>query len=320
MKYSLGIDIGGTNLKVGLVGRNRKIFMEKRVKTDAGGGYEHVRDAIIGACKDLMAQAEITTSDIRQIGIGCPGTCNQQTGCVEYSNNLGWNNVPLRNDIEAAFGVKTYLDNDANAAAYGEYLAGAAKGCNSAIIITLGTGLGAGIIINGKLFSGSNYAGAEIGHTVIVADGKSCTCGRKGCFEAYSSATGLVRMTREKLEQFPDSIMAKIAEKDGKISGRTAFKAEREGCPVGADVVKEYIKYLACGLINVINVFQPDILCIGGGVCNEGDYLLNPLKELVASEIYSKNSAKNTRITICELGNTAGIIGAAMLGSRRRRV
>ncbi len=320
MKYSLGIDIGGTNLKVGLVGRNRKIFMENRVKTDAAKGYEHVRDSIIKACNELLEQAKITSSDLKQIGIGCPGTCNQQTGFVEYSNNLGWNNVPLRNDVEAAFGVKTYLDNDANAAAYGEYIAGAAKGCDSAVIITLGTGLGAGIIINGKIFSGSNYAGAEIGHTVIVADGKPCTCGRNGCFEAYSSATGLVNMTKEKLEQHPDSIMAQIAKKDGKISGRTAFKAEREGCSVGTEVVREYIKYLACGLINVINVFQPDILCIGGGVCNEGEYLLNPLKELIAREIYSKNSAKNTKITICELGNTAGIIGAAMLGSRRRRV
>ena len=319
MKYSLGIDIGGTNLKVGLVGRKHTIYMEKSVKTDVSRGYEQVRDTIIEACNDLMKEANVTVSDLKQIGIGCPGTCNQKTGYVEYANNLGWNNVPLRNDIESAFGVKTYLDNDANAAAYGEFIAGAAKGRDSAVIITLGTGLGAGIIINGKLFSGSNYAGAEIGHTVVVADGKPCTCGRKGCFEAYSSATGLVNMTKEKLRQNPESIMARIAQQDGKVSGRTPFKAEREGCPVGAEVVREYIKYLACGLVNVINVFQPDILCIGGGVCNEGEYLLNPLKELIAREIYSKNSTKNTETTICELGNKAGINGAAMLGNKRRR-
>lgn len=319
MEYSLGIDIGGTNIKAGLVDDNFSIVETKRVKTLSARGYEATRNDIIKLVQSVIDVTEVNFADIKRIGIGCPGTCNGDTGIVEYSNNLHWNNVPLRSDIEKAFGKKTYLDNDANAAAYGEFLAGAAKGCNSAVIITIGTGLGAGIIIDGKIFSGSNFAGAEIGHTVIEVDGKSCTCGRNGCFEAYSSATGLVNMTKEAIALHPDSRMSEVIEEEGKVSGRTAFKAARLGDVYGQQVVDKYIKYLACGLVNVINVFQPDILCIGGGVCNEGDNLLVPLKKQINESIYSKNSSKNTEITICKLGDKAGIIGAALLGKAMQK-
>ena len=232
---------------------------------------------------------------------------------MEYSNNLGFVNTPLRTDIESRFGVPTSLGNDADAAAFGEYCAGAAKGADTAVVITLGTGVGSGIIIDGKIYSGSNYAGGEIGHTVIVVDGRPCTCGRRGCFEAYSSATGLVNMTREAAEKFPESLMAKIIRQEGKVSARTAYQAMKQGDEAGKSVTDMYVKYLAVGITNVINIFQPDILCIGGGVCNEGDTLLIPLKEAVAEQVYSKRSAKNTGIVICSLGNDAGIIGAAML-------
>ena len=222
-------------------------------------------------------------------------------------------NVPLRADTEKEFGVPVYLENDANAAAFGEFLAGSAKGANSAVVITLGTGVGSGIVIDGKIYRGSNYAGGEIGHTVIVMDGLPCTCGRRGCFEAYSSATGLVHMTTQASELNPDSLMTKLIREEGKVSARTAYKAMKAGDPVGKAVTEQYVKYLSCGIANVINTFQPDILCIGGGVCNEGDNLLIPLKAAVAEQIYSKHSAKNTEIVICSLGNDAGIIGAAML-------
>ena len=250
------------------------------------------------------------------VGLGCPGTCNLDTGIVEYSNNLKWNNVPLRDYVAKALGIPAYIENDANAAALGEFYAGAAKGSKSAIIITLGTGLGAGIIIDGKLFSGSNYAGAEIGHTVINVDGEQCTCGRKGCFETYCSATALVKFTKRAIEKCPDSAMVRLAEEEGKVSGRTAFKAATAGDKAGQEVVDYFIKNLACGLINTINVFQPDMLCIGGGVSNEGDNLLNPLKDYINKEVYSKNSSNNTKITLCSLGNNSGIIGAALLGKQ----
>lgn len=312
MAYYIGIDIGGTNIACGIVDDNFNIAARSKVKTNAPRPYAQILDdiksAVILACTELG----ISPSQAECIGIGCPGTCNAD-GVVEYSNNLGFENVPLRADIEAEFGVKTYLGNDADAAAFGEFTAGAAKGADNAVVITLGTGVGSGIIINGRIYSGSNCAGGEIGHTVIVADGRPCSCGRKGCFEAYSSATALGRMTAEAAAENPNSLLAKQIELDGKCGARTAYIAMRNGCPVGTAVTEQYVKYLACGIANTINVFQPDILCIGGGVCNEGETLLAPLKKAVAEQVYSRNSKKNTQIAVCSLGNDAGIIGAAML-------
>ena len=224
----------------------------------------------------------------------------------------------MKKYIPESIDKPVFIENDANAAAYGEYVAGAAKGAENAVCITLGTGVGGGIIINGKIYSGFNFAGAEIGHMVIDANGPQCTCGRKGCFEVFSSATGLVKMTKEAMEVDKDSAMHKIkAERNGKISARTAFDAMKLGDKTAKEVVDKFIKYLAIGLTNTINIFQPDVLCIGGGVCNEGDTLLLPVKELVKQEDYAKNSPKNTEIVIAKLGNDAGIIGAAFLGNSK---
>lgn len=315
MAYYIGVDVGGTNIACGIVDDNCNIIARSKVKTNEQGKAEYtvVLEKIKSAVRIACDEAEIAVSAAHSIGIGCPGTCNSDSGIVEYSNNLGFLNVPLRKDIENEFGIPVYLDNDANAAAFGEFVSGAAKGANSTVVITLGTGVGSGIVIDGKIYRGANFAGGEIGHTVIVTDGEPCTCGRRGCFEAYSSATGLVRMTSRAIEKNPGSLMAKMANDDGKISARTAYKAMKDGDEVAKEVTEEYIKYLSCGIANVINTFQPDILCIGGGVCNEGNTLLIPLKAAVASQIYSKRSEKNTDIVICSLGNDAGIIGAAML-------
>lgn len=313
MAYYLGIDIGGTNIACGIVNDNCEIIARSKVKTNAPRPYGEILADIIRGAKLACEEAGISPSELDSVGIGCPGTCNQDTGAVEYSNNLGFVNVPLRPDVKKALGVKTFLGNDADAAAYGEYCAGAAKGAENAVVITLGTGVGSGIIIGGKIYSGSNFAGGEIGHTVISVDGRPCTCGRKGCFEAYSSATGLVNITRDYAEKYPASLMAKLIKQDGRISARTAYAAMKQGDEAGRIVTDEYVKYLAVGIANVINIFQPDVLCIGGGVCNEGDTLLVPLKKAVKEQVYSKNSAKNTEIVICSLGNDAGIIGAAML-------
>lgn len=315
MRYSLGIDIGGTNIAAGVVDENYRIISEYKVKTHSDRSYDLVLDDIVLAGQTAVANAGMTMQDIDRVGLGCPGTCNLNTGIVEYANNLGWNNVPLVSYINKALEIPVFFENDANAAALGEYAAGAAKGAKSAIVITIGTGLGAGIIIDGKLFSGSNYAGAEIGHTVINVDGEQCTCGRKGCFEAYCSVPALIRYTKQAIEKYPDTLMKEISDKAGKVSGRTAFAAAKQGDKAGKEVVDTFIKNLACGIINTINVFQPDVFCIGGGVSNEGDYLLNPLKEKINSEVYSKNSLHNTKIVLCQLGNKSGIIGASILGS-----
>ena len=316
MGYSLGIDIGGTNIAAGVVDDNFDIIATGKIKTNSDRGYEAVLKDIAEAGRLAVSKAGMSIKDMDWVGMGCPGTCNPESGLVEYSNNLRWENVPLQKYVGDSLGIPAYIENDANAAALGEFYAGAAKGSKSAIIITLGTGLGAGIIIDGKLFSGSNYAGAEIGHTVINVDGEQCTCGRRGCFETYCSATALVKFTKRAIEKNPESAMVKIAEREGKVSGRTAFNAAKVGDKAGQEVVDFFIKNLACGLINTINIFQPEILCIGGGVSNEGDTLLAPLKSRIEKEIYSKNSRNNTKIVLCSLGNSSGIIGAALLGKQ----
>ncbi|MDR2558211.1 MAG: ROK family protein [Oscillospiraceae bacterium] len=307
--YYIGVDIGGTNISAGAVSESGELLFKKSVKTGKERDYEDILKDIIALVNEIKNEG---SDGAKSIGLGCPGSCNKNTGTVEFSGNLNWHNVPLAADVQRAAELPAFLENDANAAAYGEFVSGAAKGLNSAVIITLGTGVGAGIIIDKKVFCGENFAGGEIGHNVISVDGPPCTCGRSGCFEVFSSATGLIRMTDEIMQKNPNSAMHSITEEMGKISARTAFIAAKQGDEAGKKVVDDYIKYLACGIANVINTFQPDCLCIGGGVCNEGDYLLVPLRELVAREIYTRNSAKNTEIFTCKLGNDAGIIGAAL--------
>ncbi len=314
MKYYIGIDLGGTNIKAGVVNENYEIISKATTKTMLPRPAEEICADMAKVSLEAMEQAGLELENIESIGIGTPGTANSETGIIEYSNNLGFLNLPVVELMQKYINKPFYVENDANAAAYGEFIAGAAKGANDAVCITLGTGVGGGIIINGKIYSGFNFAGAEIGHTVIDPNGPECTCGRKGCFEVFSSATGLVRMTKDAMLEDKASVMWQMNEEDGKVSARTAFNAMRAGDRAGKAVVDKYIRYLACGITNTINIFQPDILCIGGGVCNEGDPLLLPLKELVAKEIYTKNSAKNTEIVIAKLGNDAGIIGAAFLG------
>ena len=314
MKYYIGIDLGGTNIKAGVVSEDFEIVAKATCKTDLPRPGEEICADMAKVALEAVKEAGLTLDDIEAVGIGTPGTANSATGVIEYSNNLGFLNFPVVELMRTHIDKPCYVENDANAAAYGEFVAGAAKGANDAVCITLGTGVSGGIIINKKIYSGFNYAGAEIGHTVINVDGPQCTCGRKGCFEVYSSATGLIRMTKEAMEKDPASALHAEVEEHGKVSARTAFNAMRKGDATAKQVVDDYIKYLACGIANTINIFQPDILCIGGGVCNEGDPLLLPLKEQVAKEVYTRNSEKNTEIVIAKLGNDAGIIGAAFLG------
>lgn len=317
MRYSLGIDIGGTNVTASVADENARLLNKYRVKTKRERSAEEIIADIVTLARETIDETGLASAEIGYVGVGCPGTCNCETGIVEYSNNLRWSGVPLRDILSEKLSKPVFLENDANCAAYGEYIAGRAKNANNAVILTLGTGLGAGVIINGEIYRGSNYAGAEIGHTVICADGAACTCGRRGCFEAYASATALVRMTEEAMDRHRDSLMHKVSWQEGRVTGRTCFNAARLGDVYGKEVAQRYINYLAIGIVNVINVFQPDILCIGGGVCNEGDNLLLPLKKQISGEIYSRNSKKNTEIAMCSLGNDAGIIGAAMLGDSK---
>lgn len=315
MKYYIGIDLGGTNIKAGVVNENFEIIAKATTKTLCPRPAKEICDDMAKVSIEAAEKAGISIDDVEWIGIGTPGIADNVNGTIPYSNNLDFHDVPVRKYIQEHINKPVYVANDANAAAYGEFVAGAAKGAKDAVCITLGTGVGAGIIVDGKILTGSNLAGAELGHIVIEVDGPQCTCGRKGCFEVFSSATGLIRMTKEAMDADPASIMHKMAAEDGKVSARLAFNAMRAGDKSAKEVVDKYIKYLAAGITNAINIFQPDVLCIGGGVCNEGDPLMVPMRELVKKEVYTRMLDKNTRIEVAALGNDAGIIGAAFLGN-----
>lgn len=315
MKYYVGIDLGGTNIVAGVVDENYNIITKASTKTNRPRPAKAIADDMAKMSLQAIKDANLSVDDIEWIGIGTPGIANSKEGIIEYSNNLEFENVPIVKYIQEHINKPVYVENDANAAAYGEYVAGAGKGHNSLVCITLGTGVGGGVVTDGKILTGFNYAGAELGHTVIEVDGVQCSCGRKGCFEAYASATGLIRMTKEAMEKDKDSSMwALVRERNNKVSARISYDAMRMGDKSATEVVDKFVKYLSAGLTNVINTFQPEVLCIGGGVCNEGDALLLPVKELVSKEVYTRNSPKNTEIVIAKLGNDAGIIGAAFLG------
>lgn len=312
MKYYVGIDLGGTNIVAGVVNEKYEIISKAKTPTNRPRSCEAICEDMARVALEAVALAGLTVDDIESVGVGAPGTVNSDTGVIEYSNNLDFYDAPVARLIRKVIDKPVYCENDANAAAYGEFVAGSAKGANNAVCITLGTGVGGGIIIDGKIYSGFNFAGAELGHMVVEVDGPKCTCGRCGCFEVYSSATGLIRMTKESMDANPDSKMHEMM--GDHVSGRLAFNAMRAGDEAAKGVVDKYIKYLAAGIANTINIFQPEVLCIGGGVCNEGDALLVPLKEAVNREIYTRRGGKNTEIVIASLGNDAGIIGAAFLG------
>ncbi len=313
--YYIGVDLGGTNIAVGIVNEEGKLLRKGSVPTEAKREADEIIKDMASLCQKLIDEEGITVSDIEYAGIATPGTANSETGVVVYANNLPFLNYPLADKLCEFLGVKKVLiENDANAAAKGEAACGAAKGYKNSVMITLGTGLGGGIIIDNKVYSGFNFAGAELGHIVIEVNGKPCSCGRKGCWEAYSSATGLINMTKDKLASVKDTVMHDLVAKEGKVSGRTAFDAMRMGDKAAQEVVDEYIYDLAMGVTNIINIFQPEVLVIGGGICNEKNYLLDPLNAIVDHEQYSRNSDKKTILRIAELGNDAGIIGAAMLG------
>ena len=317
--YTIGVDLGGTNIAIGLCDENLNMIDKGSVPTLADRDGELIIRDMANLAAEIIKRNNLTVSDIASVGIATPGAANSKTGVVEYANNLPFLNFPIAEIFKKYLPVeKVLIANDANAAALGEALAGAAKGTKNSVMITLGTGVGGGVIIDGKIFDGGiNCAGAELGHIVIVAGGRQCSCGRRGCWEAYSSATGLSRMTKEKMNELKlkgiPSLLFDEAEKDGKVSARTAFNAMKRGDKHGAVIVDEYIKYLAEGITNIINIFQPEILTIGGGVCNEKEYLTKPLLEIVESEQYTRNNANKTKVVTAVLGNDAGIIGAAGL-------
>jgi glucokinase len=318
--YTIGIDLGGTSIKAGLCDDALNIIDKESAPTLSHRSGEEIVADMAELAKNLIVRNKLTIDNIKYVGIATPGIANNKLGMVEYANNLPFKNFPMADLFKKYLPINTvYIANDANAAALGEALVGAAKGSKSSIMVTLGTGVGAGIILDGKIFSGSlNDAGAELGHTVICAGGRQCSCGRRGCWEAYSSATALIDITKAKMKELKikgiPSLLFDCADREGKVSARTAFNAKYRGDRYGEAIVEDYINNLAIGVTNLVNTFQPEIICIGGGVSGEKEKLIDPLAIIVASEQYTRNNEKKTQIKVATLGNDAGIVGAAGLG------
>jgi glucokinase len=276
----IGIDLGGTNIAVGLVTEEGKIIEKVSVPTGASRHADEIVKDMAECCFEVCRRAGVDISEIDFCGIASPGICNNEKGLVECTNNItSINTYPMVAKLRELTGIKNMaIENDANAAAKGEAEVGAAKDYKTSVMVTLGTGVGGGVVIDHKIYKGFNFAGGELGHTVIVKDGEPCTCGRRGCFEAYASVTALIRMTKEMMAKHPESKMWELCDRDlNRVNGKTSFDAMRAGDEWGKKVVDEYISYLACGITNIINIFEPEVLSIGGGASNERDTLLKPL-------------------------------------------
>ncbi len=313
--YYLGIDLGGTNIVAGIVDEEMNLIYKSSIPTEAKEGPEHIVARVAEAAKLALDGKGIKIEDVKSIGIGSPGAIDPENGIVVFAANLGFKNFHLAEQLGKYFPGKTiYVENDANVAAWAEAKCGAAAGTTDSITITLGTGVGGGMILGGKLYSGFNHAGAEMGHIVINEGGRLCTCGREGCWEAYASVTGLIKTTQEHMKKNPDTLMWKIAGSLDKVNGLTSFDAMRKGDEEAKQVVAEYLHSVATGLVDIINVLQPEVICIGGGISKEGDYLLKPIQEIAEKEMFARYNKVKTEVRIAKLGNDAGLIGAALLG------
>ena len=313
MGYCIGVDLGGTNIAAGIVDlKEKRIIRKSRVKTRAPRPCEEISEDILELCKKLVSFEGMTLSDMQWIGIATPGIV--KGGVVVAANNLGWTNVDFAGTMKKLTGVPTYVANDANVAAYAEALWGVGEGAQSLAAVTLGTGVGGGLVINGRIWEGFNGFAAEMGHMIVDVDGKPCPCGKRGCLETYCSATALVSESRRMMTLYPNSMMWKMCDGDlHRVNGVTPFKAAERGDEAARKVIAEFIKYLAIGISNIINVFQPDVICVGGGISGEGEKLMKPLREEVEHISFGTSSSR-TRVVAAKFMNDAGIIGSALLG------
>ena len=310
---AIGIDIGGTSIKGAGITKEGKVLEVFSMPVDKADTQEATINKLIDAVNKYIKDQGFKKEEILGIGCGVPGVMDTKTGIVTYSNNLRWFDLPIVEMLEKGTGLKVRITNDANAAALGEARFGAGKKYKNIIMITLGTGVGGGIVIDGKLFEGNLGKGAELGHSVLVMDGEQCSCGRKGCFEAYASATALIRDTKRAMEQHKESKCWEVAEKLGKVDARVAFEADRLGDETGHQLVENYVKYLGEGLLNYFNIFRPEALILSGGIANEGKYLLSRLRKYFKLYNYGFQGTPKVDLLVSELGYDSGKIGAAAL-------
>ena len=310
MSTFIGIDLGGTYIKYGLVGEGGEIIGKGKVPTPAGCGYAKTMEVIASAVRGFAKHGALVCG----LGIGAPGVVDGEKGIVRLSGNLGWENKPFARDLSESLGIPVTLTNDANAAAFGEYACGAGSDYKSVVLITLGTGVGSGIVLNGKLYEGNEGAGAELGHEVIRFGGEKCACGRRGCFEAYASATALIKQTKRAMEKDRQSKLWQLCSGDIELlNGKTAFDGAKEGDKMAKRVVNNYLRYLSEGLANIANAFRPEAILIGGGISAQGESLTKPLQKRVDKLMLGHGAYAPVKIKTASLGNDAGLVGAAML-------
>ena len=313
MSYTIGIDLGGTTMTAGLVNEDYEIVGKITWATRLPRPAEDLEKAMADLCREVAKQNGVDFSEVRYVGIGTPGSVNFTTGFVGYNTNFNYYDWNLGTDLEALLGCKVYVENDANAAVFGEYIAGGAKGYKDAVVITLGTGIGSGIILDGKILRGFNFAAGEMGHTVIVKDGRKCNCGRHGCWERYASARALSEDTKAAMREHRDTIMWDLVKDIDHVNAKTSFDAMEKGDALAKQVVENWMECVGCGIANVVNTFEPEVICIGGGVSNQGETLLGPVRAYVEKETHDITTGRIPEIRACVLRNDAGVIGAAAL-------
>lgn len=315
--YYIGIDVGGTNLKAGLVDESYKIVATKKMPLEFES-MEQMGEVLAKMALDLVSESGISREEVACVGMGFPGPVDNKAGVVIKTVNIPIKFMPVAEIFHRYWDVPVYLGNDADCAALGEYYHYEDKNIESLILVTLGTGIGTGIILNGKIHSGINGCAGEGGHITIVHGGEECTCGRRGCWERYGSAKALVRQTRRAMESHPESKMWEVTGGIENAGGRTAFEVARMGDAVAQAVVEQYLDYLADGLANFVNIFQPEVIALGGGVSHEKDEsLLIPLRERISTMCFGREAQRHTTLVKAKLGNDAGIIGAALLGLKQ---
>lgn len=314
-KYYLGLDLGGTNMAAAVVDESLNIIARATIPTHAEGRtIEDITADMATVSIQAVNNAGLKLSDMSSWGIGMPSYVNPKTNLLVHANCFGWKNVPIYDYLKKHIQIPTYIANDANCATYGEVLAGSAKDCTDAIMLTLGTGVGGGIVMNKKIYCGHDNMGAELGHTKLVFDGVRCTCGQKGCLESYCSSTGLIRSAKEAIEKNPDTLIMELCGQDkSKIDGEILFKAAKEQDPLAKELVDQYIRYLAAGISTFITIFRPEVIILGGGVANAGDQLVKPLNEYIYSSTFAAEEIGVPKAILAKLGNDAGLIGAALL-------
>ena len=312
MQYRNGIELGGTAIKAGVVDENYQVVCSYTQPTSHDFDTV-IRDLAVTA-ETVAAKVGLKVSDFPCVGVGIPSSVNPITKRLVFANNTGWRDMPIGEELEKLLNIPVYIGNDANCAVIGETLAGAAKGRNSVVMLTLGTGVGGGIILGGKLFVGGDGMGVELGHTPLVHGGNDCTCGITGCLESYASVTALINQATAAMTKTSDSMLRASAEGNGgKLNGRLIFDCAHAGDPTALAVVDQYEEYLAHGIGGLITVFRPEIFLIGGGLSAQGDYLMNPLNEKLKRYTYSSDIIGAPPVVKATLGNAAGTIGAAYL-------